>query len=318
MLVHHAASITIGEQIMHRVCLLVMTLLMVCAYSLAVQAQESSQCEVNGADAEVRASIDSYIAAFNAGDAKAVASHWSPTGKFVTPDGITLQGRAQLESDFSEYFAEAKGAKLELPETKISFISPNVAIETGVARVVASGQVPTETRYEAIHVKTTEGWKVDRISEQQSPDPPPSHHEHLQSLEWMVGTWIDRDENAVVETTCRWTTNKNFLVRTFKVHVDDSIDFEGTQVIGWDPHRSVIRSWLFDSDGGFGVGQWTQDDNRWVVRSLSVLPDGRRGSATQVYEQVDENTLQFRSIGRQVDGEILPNIDSITVSRMQE
>ncbi len=58
----------------------------------------------------------------------------------------------------------------------------------------------------------------------------------------------------------------------------------GSQIIGWDPYAQTIRSWLFDSDGGFGVGRWTPAGNRWTVKTLSVLPDGRRGSATNIYE----------------------------------
>jgi hypothetical protein len=93
------------------------------------------------------------------------------------------------------------------------------------------------------------------------------------------------------------------------------VDFEGSQIIGWDPHSQTIRSWLFDSDGGFGVGRWSGAGDRWTVQSLNVLPDGRRASATNIYERLDENTVRFRSIGRQVDGELLPNIEPVTVTR---
>lgn len=266
----------------------------------------------------IRQSIDSYVTAFNVGDAKSLANHWSEAGVYITPAGETLQGREAIEVDFAKYFSETKGAMLELVETNITFLSPSVAVESGLARVIAADQEPGETKYEAVHVKTSAGWQIDRISEQERPASPPSHYEQLKSLEWIVGNWVDSDQDSSVETTCHWTTNKNFLVRSFKVYIADSVDFEGTQVIGWDVRRSTIRSWLFDSDGGFGVGYWSRDENRWVARTLSVLPDGRVGSAINIYDKLDERTLQFRSIGRQVDGELLPNVEPITVTRVSE
>ncbi len=178
-------------------------------------------------------------------------------------------------------------------------------------------QEPTETTYEAIHIKSADGWRVDRVREHEVATPPNSNYENLRSLEWMIGRWVDTDEDTTIETVCRWTTNQNFLVRSFKVFVQDEVDFAGTQIIGWDPHLQAIRSWMFDSDGGFGVGRWTGQDNRWTVNTLNVTPDGRRASSTNIYELLDDETLRFQSIGRQVDGELLPNVGPVTVVRAE-
>jgi uncharacterized protein (TIGR02246 family) len=264
----------------------------------------------------VQAAIASYTAAFNKGDAAALAAHWSEDGRFITPSGQAIQGRKQLESDFAAYFQESKNAKLELNNTVVQILSPSVARETGSARVIVPGQEPSDTEYEAIHIRTSEGWKIDSLQEQLSASPPPSHFDKLQDLEWMIGQWVDADGDATIETTCRWTRNQNFIVRSFKVFVDEQVDFEGTQVIGWDPHAQTIRSWMFDSDGGFGVGRWSRDGNRWSVTALNVLPDGRRASATTMYDVIDANTVRFQAIGRQVDGELLPNIGPLEIARV--
>ena len=293
-------------------------------YFLAVWAtcawaqQPTAEPTANSADekslGEIQAGIDSYVAAFNKGDAKGLAAHWTEAGELTTPEGESLGGRQQLEQAFAKYFEENKSAKIELVETYVDLLSPSVGVETGISRVLLPEQEPSESMYEAIHVKTSAGWKLDRVSETPPPALSPSNYEQLSSLEWMVGTWQSAD-NASVETSCRWTTNRNFLVRTFRVYIADRVDFEGTQVIGWDPHAGTIRSWLFDSDGGFGVGRWSHDAGRWTVATLNVLPDGRRGSSTNVYEMVDENTVRFSSVGRQVDGELLPSIAPITIVR---
>lgn len=311
------------------------TLLMIAFIALCFQpsfllAQEAKSAEANASDSmasenTIRSGIDSYIMAFNQGDAKALANHWSKEGSFSAASGATLNGRQQLEESFIAYFEKSRGAKIEILSTEISLISPNVATETGIAKVSIPNSEPSETQYEAIHVKTSEGWKIDSVIDRVidtvreqaiAADPTQSNYEQLQSLEWMIGSWIDTDDQALVETNCRWTTNQNFIVKTFKVFIQDRIDFEGTQVIGWDAHAKAIRSWTFDSDGGFGVGHWSGGDASWTVRTLNVLPDGRRGSSTNTYNLLDNDTVQFKSIGRQVDGELLPSIDPITVTRL--
>lgn len=270
-------------------------------------------------EAAILAAVDSYAEAFNKGDAKALAGHWTENGEFVTPAGNVLKGREALEEDFTAYFAENSGVKLELIETQIKMLSPHVASETGIARVILEGEAPSETSYEAIHVKTAEGWRIDSVKEDAPPETPPTHYEKLQALEWMIGTWVDNAEEGItIETTGRWTTNSNFIVRTFRVFIQDRVDFEGTQVVGWDPSIGAIRSWTFDSDGGFGVGRWSNSGSRWTVQALNVLPDGRRGSSTNIYDLLDENTIEFKSIGRQVDGELLPSIDTFTIVRAAE
>ncbi len=277
----------------------------------ALSADDSADSE----EAAVRKVIDSYVEAFNRADAKSLAAHWNEGGELRTAAGEILRGRQQVADSFATYFDEAKNAKLELVGTTIQILSPHVAVEKGIARVIVPDAEPSETQYEVLHLKTAEGWRIDRVSERELSAPAPSHYDRLQALEWMIGTWEDADANATVTTTCRWTTNRNFIVRSFKVFVKDHIDFEGTQVIGWDPARETIRSWMFDSDGGFGAGRWTREDGQWTIKSLQVLPDGRRASATSILELVDENTVRYESIGRQVGGELLPNIGPVELRR---
>ena len=266
----------------------------------------------------VLAAVDSYLIAFNKADAKRLAEHWTEDGEFVLASGEVLKGRGAIEESFATYFKESGNAKLELFDTQIKMISPRVAAETGMARVVGKDKITEETSYEVIHVKTADGWRIDSVKEAVLADPPPTHYERLKPLEWMIGTWVDdAEEGMTIETTGKWTTNQNFITRTFKVYIQDRVDFEGTQIIGWDPSVDAIRSWTFDSDGGFGVGRWSQNGDRWTVQALSVLPDGRRGSSTNIYEIVDENTVQFKSIGRQVDGELQPNIETLTIIRQE-
>lgn len=94
-----------------------------------------------------------------------------------------------------------------------------------------------------------------------------SHHEHLKQLEWMVGHWVDEGDDSVTETTCEWSEDKNFLLRKFTISIDGKQAMKGVQRIGWDPPSRQIRSWVFDSAGGFAEGLWSRVGDYWVVKA---------------------------------------------------
>ena len=48
--------------------------------------------------------------------------------------------------------------------------------------------------------------------------------------------------------------SKNYLVRTFEVEIGGEKGSSGTQFIGFDPRSGQVRSWVFDSEGGFSEG----------------------------------------------------------------
>jgi uncharacterized protein (TIGR02246 family) len=262
--------------------------------------------------ASIRKTIDSYVAAFNRGDANAVAEHWTEAAVFITPAGEKLEGRQAIHESFASYLEENKGASIEIDATSIRIEGANLAVEEGIARVSSPDGLETATNYVAKYTKQDGAWKLTSVQEH---EPPPSHYEQLKELDWLVGEWVNQDEAANVELVCQWTKNMNFLTRSFAVSVEDRIDMEGTQVIGWDPAEEVIRSWLFDSDGGFGVAAWKQDGDSWTIQSVQVLADGRKASSVYLLTRIDDDTFSWGSRSREVDGEILPNINPITVVR---
>ena len=143
----------------------------------------------------------------------------------------------------------------------------------------------------------------------------PSQYEHLKELEWMIGSWVDAEDDVDVKTESYWFRNKNFLIHQFIVNDEGRTDFEGEQFIGWDPEAEKIRSWLFDSDGGFGEGTWTKRGESWVVEVTQTLADGSRASATQIYKPVNATSYTWEATDREVDGELLPDIEPVTIVR---
>ena len=90
---------------------------------------------------------------------------------------------------------------------------------------------------------------------------------------------------------------------------------DGTQRIGWDPQKQHIRSWVFDSEGGFGEGVWTETTSGWIVKSTFVLPNGSSGSATATYARKREGAFRMTVSQRLVAGKPLANLAVDVVRR---
>ena len=264
----------------------------------------------------IRDNAEKYVEAYNRRDSETMASMWSPEAVYMDPrtDEFVV-GREAIKEQFDYALAGQEDAKLVVTIDSIDFVSPNVAIEKGAAVVTYSDHDPEESTYSAVHIKRDGKWLIDRISESEVPIPPPSNYENLKSLEWMIGSWIDSDETATVETECEWTKNKNFMTRSFAVVSREGVELSGMQIVGWDAEAQQIRSWVFDSTGGFGEGTWTADGDNWTIESVGKLVDGRKTSATNLLKKIDDDSYTWESINRQADGELQPNVDAVTIVR---
>jgi uncharacterized protein (TIGR02246 family) len=282
---------------------------------LAVSTQAAEKKLDSSSDENaIRAAVKSYVAAYNRGDAKAVASHWGESAEWISPSGERFQGRQAIEKEMESIFAENKGVRIEVINPSIRLVSPDVAMEEGTVRVIQPAEPPHDSTYLAIHVKKDGQWKMDSVRETDVPDVPAASPQ-LQDLAWLVGEWGDQSPDAAIAANVTWTKNKTFLSYAFKASAPEMDDLEGIQVIGWDPAAGTIRSWMFDSDGGFGEGTWSKKDNSWIVKFSQVLPDGRKASATNIYTLIDANTFTWKSIGRKVGEDFLPNVEEVKIVR---
>jgi len=267
-------------------------------------------------DSAIRTAGEAYVKAFNARDTKALAAFWSPDAVYTNRlTGEQVVGRDAIAGQFDALFETEKQLILEVNVTSIQFVSPNVAVEHGMARFVsAQSEQEDDVDYSAVYVRRDGKWLLDRVTD----DPKPivySHYEQLKTLEWMIGKWVDKDEDGQIVTECNWTKNKNFITRSFTVSINGQIDMSGIQFIGWNAADQQIHSWTFDSDGGVAEGAWSKKDNRWYVKKKGTTADGRRASATNIITCVDNDAFTLQSTQRTVAGHLLPNIDEVMVVR---
>jgi uncharacterized protein (TIGR02246 family) len=268
-------------------------------------------------EAAIRENASKYVEAYNRRDSRTMAEMWSPDAVYMDPTtNERIVGRDAIAEHFQYLLAGSEDAKLAIAIDSIDFVSPNVAVEKGSAVVSHANNSAEKSFYSAVHVKRDGKWYLDRVSEEGEPAPRPSNYERLEELDWMVGSWIDDAGDGVsVQTDVAWTKNRNFLTRSYAVMMGDQVDMAGMQIIGWDPVKNQIHSWVFDSDGGFGEGIWVRKENRWIVQSTATLADGGKAAATHILTQLDNDTATWQTVNRSVDGELLPNVNAIPLVR---
>jgi uncharacterized protein (TIGR02246 family) len=269
-------------------------------------------------ESAIRANIAAFVKAYNAGDAKAVAGLFSPEAQVIDEDGDTTQGRDAIEKRVAGTFAESPKGRINLDVESIRFMGSSLAVETGKSTVTSSaGDTADVSRYTVVHLKSPDGkWLIGVVRETE--DTELSNHERLKPLEWLIGDWIDESPDAVVLSSCKWSDNKNFLLSDINIRVQGSNAMHLTQRIGWDPLTKQIKSWLFDSEGGYGESFWTRDGDRWLVKATAVRRDGTTASMTNIYTPTGKDSYTWQTTDRVVAGAVLPPIEIKVVRKPPE
>jgi uncharacterized protein (TIGR02246 family) len=262
-----------------------------------------------------RAQEDGYAAAFNRQDLKALEAFYAENVQFTTEYRTVISGRAAVTEGLGKYFAGNKEAKLEVTVESARWLTPEVLSEKGVSTVVTAGGNRDTTRYTSILVKKGDQWQIAQIEESAVWAVDPAA-QALDQLEWLVGSWKDESPEITVESTVAWTKSNHFLRRSFSVTRDGAETIEGTEVIGYDPIAGQLRSWVFDSRGGFGEGAWRQEGDRWLVSVKATGPDGASSTAQHVIAKISDNKYTWESLNRTRNGEVLPNLKRIDVVRV--
>jgi len=272
--------------------------------------------EKYAADEEaIRKTSETYAQAYAAGDAKAVAAHFAPDAEYVDEQGNLYEGRQAIEEALTAFFAENPGYQLDIDIDTIRFLSPGVAIEDGTTTLMQpEGEATNYSHYTTVHVKTAGKWLAASVRER-APKDRRQHRTQLQQLDWLVGDWVDEDDDSVVEFSCQAVDNGNFLLRQFTVKIAGQEAMSGTQRIGWDPVTGKLRAWVFDSDGGYGEGTWSRDGDKWVLKTTGVTADGETASGTSIYALVSDDIMTWQAIDHEIAGVQLPDSEVVTIVR---
>ena len=194
---------------------------------------------------------------------------------------------------------------MNLTVKTIRFIRSDVALGEGTSEVTTA-EGTDKGRFSAAWVKADGKWLItsarDLPTEGETATP-------LQGLNWLVGNWQSDGNKTPVSISCHPALGKAYLNVDFTIRRADG-DMSVMYLFGFDPVSEQVKSWTFDSAGGYGEAFWTRDANQWVGRAIGVLPDGGSGSATYVLKYINDESFVLQMRDRQVAGQ--PLADSET------
>lgn len=257
----------------------------------------------------VRAALKGVADAFNKHDAAAFAAAWSEDAVYADPEGgVELAGREAIRAWYAQVFQDQPTAALKADVSGVELQGDSHAFVRGTAEVTAEGAEPDRTSFLAELVKEGDHWLIASV-EEDDPDP-------LTDLDWLVGDWKDDREGSSIESTFAWDGGGRFLVRKYTVADEDGEKRTGTQYIVGDAASGRLRSWVFDSEGAVAEGDWAAKDDHWAIHWTATLADGSEASATQIVKPVDEDTFEVKWSDIDVDGDMRPSTEPVTVRRV--
>jgi uncharacterized protein (TIGR02246 family) len=261
--------------------------------------------------AAVRKALDGFTAAFQKGDAKALAAHWTAEGEYVEGDGTSFRGRAALEKAYGEFFAKNPKNGLEVEVDAVRFPSRDTAVVEGHFKLRRGEKKElVVSRCSLLYAREDGQWLIAIAREW------PGDGLTLRDLEWLIGTWESKQGETVVSTRYEWAGNKAFIRCRFTITADGKTT-GGTQMIGKDPGTGALRVWTFEDEGGIGDAEITRDGAKWVFTAEGTTADGQGLTAVNLMTPVDADTFVWQATNRTLDGEALPDLTPVKVTRVK-
>jgi uncharacterized protein (TIGR02246 family) len=272
----------------------------------------------------VNKALASLAKACTARDPKAIAELFTTKGEFIDADSNVFDSHEAIAGEFTALFeVNPRKNSMVIVAEEIREISPGILSVDCIATFSDSegadeDREVTDIDFSALLVKQANGsWLFASIrSEGEGNVRTP--HARLTRLAWLIGEWIDESAESTMHTTTRWSEDSNFIVSDFTIRVAGRKVMSGTQRIGWDGSLDKFKSWVFDSEGGHAEGVWTEIEDRWVVKTTGVRPDGDACSATHTYEQTRPDTYLFSVTDRIVGNETAPDFTATVVRKPPE
>jgi uncharacterized protein (TIGR02246 family) len=262
-------------------------------------------------EAMIRREMEATVKAFNAADPAGVAALFMEKGELVDENGNVYTGRAEITSLFKAFFEKFPKAVMAMEVTSVRSIGDSLAVEEGVRQITAEeGAAEAQLRYIAVRDKVGDKWPIASYREF-ADDPAPTAEEMLQPLAFLVGDWVDESPEGRTAISYRWSEDGNYILGDYVLSVGGQPESKSVQRIGWDPVEGVLRSWTFDSDGGFSHGEWTPIDNGWVAKTEATMPDASTASATVTLTVKDQDHFVVRSTDRIVAGGEEPDFELV-------
>ena len=266
----------------------------------------------------IRKDVEEYAEAYNKGDIDSAGRHWTDDAEYINDEGKIDQGpridrepvqtgprrpqgiyvqragavraNAQAGCGSRGWHRHFDRARRHAGKDRVSRPSCSRATANGGSRRVQD---------------------LPSLAETEEPTP----YQKLKQLEWLVGQWQDEEKDTDIHMTCRWAPGTSFLVQEYVIKRPNHETLEINQRIAWDPTNDQLRSWIFDSRGGFSDGAWQRNGNQWNVAvwaccltgigprlgkcgrsSTTSTSNGRPSIARSTAARLTDSTVKFRRV----------------------
>ena len=257
-----------------------------------------------------------YQAAFNAGSAEKLAALHAKEAEWINGDGSRLLGRDAIRTALSEAFAATPGRTIEFAVEKVRPLGDDVILETGSAAVTAPDGESSVSSYTTVYAKEGDEWRIAQVTETAA-DIASTPAAQLSGLRWLEGTWKGENSRRPVTLKIAEAQNGNFLTINYSFG-ENGDEGTSTEVIGYDAAQDSVRSWTFDSEGGFSEATWQPDGANWLLVSKSVNPDGTRASSQlDIRPSADGKSFTVEGYNRESGGVPMPKLGPIKFTAVQ-
>lgn len=278
-------------------CLATVALAIICTVSSASAGDQEQ------AKAAIAKGGESYAKAFADADAKALAAAYAVDAEYKSLDGRIVRGREALEAFFRGFFSDGRKRQLLVESESLTFPAPGVAVERGVTTLTdEKAKTAAQARFTSVLVEKDGQWLLASVEETPHAGGDPSGE--LAPLAPLLGEWsADLGGGREVRVAAGPSASGSFLVIERAI-LDGGAPVSGSiEWVGWDPVKKVLRSWSFESDGGFSESEWKADGNALVVATKATLREGAVVDETQRISRGKDGTLSVESLALSLDGE---------------
>ncbi len=261
-------------------------------------------------DPLVRAALtqlgESWRQALKAGDAEAYSRCFTLDAEYVDEEDEVHRGRDAIRAMAASFFQRMPGTRITAELLRFRTIGDDVACQEKIVTFQsAEGAVLSRSRYSIVCVRRDEGWLIADLKKRELPAATAlSPREQLESLSWLVGDWVEETDEAKVKSSCRWSEDGPYLIQKFTVRDSEGNLSASTQRIAWDPLLRKVRSWFWDSAGGYGSAIWSTMTDGWVLQARSVAVDGTVRTGMHYVRREGEDAYRWEAKARIV-GDVL-------------
>jgi uncharacterized protein (TIGR02246 family) len=260
----------------------------------------------------IEKSARDFAAAFNHGDAAAIAAMWTMNGECRDAGGQTLVGRPAIEKAYADFFKAHSGAKIDVLVKSVRFPADDLAVEEGLLRQSGvAKEMPATTSYVAVHVREKGNWLIALSSEGGV------GQDRLEDLDWLLGQWTTKVKDDIVRLSFLRDPKKALIHATFARTGPGKETVSGTIRIALDPETGLLRSWGFEDDGAHSQALWFNDGKSWILDTRGVLADGAPTAARIMLQRVSPDVITWRAIDRILGDRPMPDTVPMRLIRVE-